>query len=124
MKFLPLIWACLWRRPARTLLAALAVACAFTLYGLAAGIVTGVTRMAAAAHVDMGSGLLTAATGVCAIGFALILFLTANATAQSVRLRMGEFGVMKAIGFSNRPIILLVMAETMLPCLAGAVLGL
>jgi putative ABC transport system permease protein len=124
MKFLPLIWAWLWHRPARTLLAVLAATCAFTLYGLAAGTMEGVQRMAAAQHIATGTGLAMSAAGVCAIGFGLILFLIANATAQSVRLRIGEFGVLKAIGYSHRLIILLVAAEAALPWLAGALLGL
>lgn len=124
MKFLPLIWAWLWRRPSRTLLAVLAATCAFTLYGLAVGVVAGVQRMAAAQHIAMGSGLATGAAGLCAVGFGLILFLTANAMAQAVRLRIGEFGVMKAIGYSHRLIILLVAVEAALPWVAGAALGL
>lgn len=124
LKFAPLLWAWLWRRPGRTLLAVLAATCAFTLYGLAAGTVMGVQRMATAAHVETGPGLLVSAAGLCAMGFGLILFLTANATAQGVRLRIGEFGVLKAIGYSHGLILILVMAETVLPWLAGAVLGL
>lgn len=123
-KFLPLVWAWLWRRPSRTLLAVLATACAFTLYGLALGAVAGIQRMAAIQHVETGPGLALGAAALCAIGFGLILFLTANAMAQAVRLRMVEFGVLKALGFSHRLIILLVAAEAILPCLAGAALGL
>jgi ABC-type antimicrobial peptide transport system permease subunit len=37
---------------------------------------------------------------------------------------MGEFGVLKAIGFSHRLILSMVAAEAVLPCLAGAVVGL
>ena len=123
-KFLPLIWACLWRRPSRLLLATLATSCAFTLFGLSWGTVAGVQRMAAVQHIDMEYGLLASAATVCAIGFGLILFLTSNAAAQAVRLRLVEFGVLKALGFSHRLIILLVTTETILPCLAGAAIGL
>jgi putative ABC transport system permease protein len=44
--------------------------------------------------------------------------------AQGVRLRLGEFAVLKAIGFSHRLILALVMTEAALPCMAGAVAGL
>ena len=123
-KFLPLIWTCLWRRPGRTVLAVLATACAFTLYGLAWGTVAGVQQMAATQHVAVGPGLPLGAAFLSAIGFGLILFLTASATAQSVRLRLAEFGVLKALGFSHRLIVLLVAMEAILPSLAGAMLGL
>ena len=123
-KFLPLIWAGLSRRPGRTVLGVVAVTMAFTLYGLALGEAVGFDRAAASRHVDIGQGFLLGALAVSAIGMALILFLTANAMAQGVRLRIGEFGVLKALGFSHRLILALVMAEAALPCLAGAALGL
>jgi putative ABC transport system permease protein len=123
-KFVPFIWAGLSRRPLRTVLGLVAVTMAFTLYGLALGEAEGFARAAAARHVDIGQGFLLGALAVSAIGMALILFLTANAMAQGVRLRIGEFGVLKAIGYSHRLILLLVMAEAALPCLGGAVLGL
>lgn len=123
-KFLPLIWAWLWQRPSRTLLSLTAVAIAFILYGLALGEAEGFARAAAARHVNIGQGFLLGAMAVSAVGMALILFLTANAMAQGVRLRMSEFGTLKAIGFSHRLILGLVVAEAAFPCLAGAVLGL
>jgi len=124
LKFAPLLWAWLWRRPGRTVLAFVAVMLAFTLYGLALGEAEGFARAAAARHVNIGQGFLLGAMAVSAIGFGLILFLTANATAQGVRLRLGEFGTLKAIGFPHRLILALVMTEAALPCLAGAVAGL
>jgi putative ABC transport system permease protein len=124
LKFAPLLWAWLWRRPGRTVLAFVAVMLAFTLYGLALGEAEGFARAAAARHLNIGQGFLLGAMAVSAIGFGLILFLTANATAQGVRLRLGEFGTLKAIGFPHRLILALVMTEAALPCLAGAVVGL
>jgi putative ABC transport system permease protein len=38
MKYFPLIWAALWRKPARTILTLLSVTAAFTLFGLAIGV--------------------------------------------------------------------------------------
>jgi putative ABC transport system permease protein len=124
MKFAPLLWAWAWRRPGRTVLAFIAVMLAFTLYGLALGEAEGFARAAAARHANIGQGFLLGAMAVSAIGFGLILFLTANAMAQGVRLRLGEFAVLKAIGFSHRLILALVMTEAALPCLAGAIAGL
>jgi putative ABC transport system permease protein len=50
MKFLPLVWAGLWRRPARTIFTALSVAIAFLLFGLLQGVNAGFTRSIARAH--------------------------------------------------------------------------
>jgi putative ABC transport system permease protein len=54
----------------------------------------------------------------------MILFLTANVMAQSVRERVPEFAVMKAVGFSDRSVTALVLLETIVLCLLGAGLGL
>jgi putative ABC transport system permease protein len=45
MKFLPLIWAGLWRKPARTLLTLLSIAIAFVLFGLLQGVDSAFTRL-------------------------------------------------------------------------------
>ncbi|MEJ1962085.1 MAG: ABC transporter permease [Gammaproteobacteria bacterium] len=45
MKFLPLIWAGLWRKPARTLLTLLSVIIAFLLFGLLQGVDSAFTRI-------------------------------------------------------------------------------
>jgi putative ABC transport system permease protein len=50
MKFLPLVWAGLWRRPARTIFTALSVTIAFLLFGLLQGVNAGFTRAIARAH--------------------------------------------------------------------------
>ena len=54
----------------------------------------------------------------------MILFLTANVMAQSVRERVPEFAVMKAVGFSDGAVSALVLLETIVICLLGAGLGL
>jgi putative ABC transport system permease protein len=45
MKYLPLIWAGLWRKPVRTVLTVLSVVVAFTLFGLAHGIMAGLDAL-------------------------------------------------------------------------------
>src|SRR5882724_6508206 len=45
MKFLPLIWAGLWRKPARTLLTLLSIVIAFILFGLLQGVDSAFTRL-------------------------------------------------------------------------------
>ena len=41
MKYLPLLWAGLWRKPARTILTTLSIAAAFLLFGVLQGVVSG-----------------------------------------------------------------------------------
>jgi putative ABC transport system permease protein len=117
------VWANLRRRPLHNLLGLASVTLAFALYGLAMGVAEGFRRAAIAHHAAMDRQFLLGAMAVSGIGMALILFLTANAMAHTIRLRLYEFGVLKALGFSHHRIIALVVAETALPCLAGAILG-
>jgi putative ABC transport system permease protein len=60
---------------------------------------------------------------VAGAGMFMILFLTANSIAQSVRERIPEFAVMKTLGFSDGGLMMLVFAEAALPCLVGAAIG-
>ena len=61
--------------------------------------------------------------GVSAAGLFMILFLIANAIAQSVRERLAEFAVLKTLGFSDLGVMSLVFVEAALPCLLGALVG-
>jgi putative ABC transport system permease protein len=61
---------------------------------------------------------------VAAVGLFMILLLTGHGLAQSVRERLGEFAVMKTVGYSDAGIIALVFAEALAPALVGAALGL
>jgi putative ABC transport system permease protein len=56
-------------------------------------------------------------------GLLMILFLTANVIAQSVRERFAEFATLRALGYGNGVVIGLVVLEAVVPCLAGAGLG-
>jgi putative ABC transport system permease protein len=56
--------------------------------------------------------------------FFTILLVTGNTISQSVRERTGELGVLKAIGFTNTHVLVLVMAESCLIAVIGGVLGL
>ncbi|MGH7720265.1 MAG: ABC transporter permease [Gemmatimonadaceae bacterium] len=67
-------------------------------------------------------GFLMNAIGM-AVVFA-ILMVTANAMMMTARERTGEVAVLKTIGFSDRTLFLLVMAEAGLIALGGAALGL
>src|SRR5207302_11389172 len=53
MKFLPLIWSGIWRKPGRTILIFLQVGVAFALFGVLQGLKTGVQHAVAAARADL-----------------------------------------------------------------------
>jgi putative ABC transport system permease protein len=53
VKFLPLFWSGIWRRPGRTALIFFQVSVAFALFGMLQGIKTGVDHAAAAARADL-----------------------------------------------------------------------
>jgi putative ABC transport system permease protein len=56
-------------------------------------------------------------------GLLMIMFLTANVIAQSVRERFAEFATLRALGYGGSVVIGLVVMEAVVPCLAGAGLG-
>jgi len=118
------VWANLQRRPLHNLLGLSGVTMAFTLYGLALGSAEGFRRAALLHRANIGKQFFYGAMAVSATGMLLILFLLAVAMVQNVRLRVYELGILKALGFSHRRIVALMVAEGTAPCLAGAVLGL
>jgi putative ABC transport system permease protein len=56
--------------------------------------------------------------------FFMLLFLSGNTMLQSVRERIPEFAVLKALGFSDKGVLSLVIAESVLICLLAAAVGL
>ena len=63
------------------------------------------------------------ATGILSAVFFTILLLTANTMSQSLRERIPELAVLKTVGFSDARTSLLVIGESVLLCLIGALLG-
>ena len=55
--------------------------------------------------------------------FFSILLISGNTMSQAVRERIPELAVLKTIGFSNRAVLSLVLAESYLMCTIGAVAG-
>jgi putative ABC transport system permease protein len=55
--------------------------------------------------------------------FASMLLITGNTMANSVRERMGEFAMMRALGFSRLQLVFIVLRESALLIGAGAALG-
>jgi len=116
MKFLPLIWAGLRRKPAHPILTFVSMVIATLLAGL---------TMTAARVLPQGPGheLDKAVMAISGLGFGMILLLTVNAMAQSVRERGWEFALLRALGFSGRRVVTLLFCEVAFPCLSGAVVG-
>ena len=56
--------------------------------------------------------------------FFTLLLLTGNTMAQAVRERIPELAVLKTIGFSNRSVLWLVLAEAILLVVLGGAIGL
>jgi putative ABC transport system permease protein len=56
--------------------------------------------------------------------FFTILLVTGNTMSQGVRERTSELGVLKALGFTNQQVLILVLAESCLVAILGGILGL
>lgn len=63
-------------------------------------------------------------TAVVGAVFFTLLFLTGNTMMQSVRERIPELAVLKTMGFSDWGVLVLVLAESFVLCIAAAILGL
>jgi putative ABC transport system permease protein len=63
-------------------------------------------------------------TAIMGAVFFTLLLLTGNTMAQAVRERIPELAVLKTIGFSNRSVLWLVLAEAMLMVVLGGLIGL
>ena len=72
---------------------------------------------------QMGNIVLIVASILGAVFFTILL-VTGSTMSQAVRERIGELGVLKAIGFTNAQVLALVLAESSLLALLGGGLGL
>jgi putative ABC transport system permease protein len=63
-------------------------------------------------------------SGIMGAVFFTILLLTGNTMSQGLRERIPELAVLKTVGFSDTSVSLLVLAEALLLCLMGGMLGL
>jgi putative ABC transport system permease protein len=73
--------------------------------------------------VNSGISVASKTWPVASAGIFMILLLTANGIAQSVRERTAEFAVLETIGHRQSTLMGLVFAEAATPCVAGAVIG-
>jgi len=53
----------------------------------------------------------------------MVLFLVANGIAQSISERLPEFAVLRSVGFSDANMRLIALAEALIPCVGGAIIG-
>jgi hypothetical protein len=114
MKYLPLFWAGLRRRPIHPILTAISMAFAACL----AGLVLGMARI-----LPPSGELELAVHAIAGTGFLLILLLTAHAAAQALRERGYEFAVLRVLGFSRRLVLALYFLEVASACTAGVAIG-
>ena len=83
-----------------------------------------ITEKLARAGNDFGGLDIKAIThGIALAGMFMVLFLTGNGIAESVRERFAEFATLKTIGFSDRSVTIMVVLESALPCILGAAAG-
>jgi putative ABC transport system permease protein len=80
-------------------------------------------KVAEADGVDAGISVAAKTWPIAGAGIFMILLLTGNGIAQSVRERSGEFAVLKTLGYRQASLMALVFAEAAIPCLAGAAIG-
>ncbi len=63
-------------------------------------------------------------TAIIGAVFFTLLFLTGNTMMQSVRERIPELAILKTLGYTDRGVLTLVLAESLLLCVLAAVIGL
>jgi putative ABC transport system permease protein len=73
--------------------------------------------------VRSGLAISSMTWGVGTAGLFMIVFLTGNSIAQSVRRRIPEFAMLKATGYTDVRVAELVFIESAIPCGLGAMLG-
>jgi putative ABC transport system permease protein len=66
----------------------------------------------------------TVAHRIVGATFFVLLFATGALMMQSIRERTPELAVLKTVGFSDRRVMMLILLETLVLCLAGAAIGL
>lgn len=80
-------------------------------------------RVSAQANLGRFSAILTSLDVVSYLILVVVMSMIGNTLAMNVRERSHEYGVMRAIGFGARQLVLLVLAEAALFGLLGAAIG-
>ena len=76
------------------------------------------------AFVEQFADVGTIVTAIVGAVFFTLVILTGNTMVQAVRERIPELAILKTIGFTDRSVLLLVLAESMLLLVIGGLLGL
>ena len=76
------------------------------------------------AFANQTGNIVLIVSGILGAVFFTILLVTGSTMSQAVRERIGEIGVLKAIGFTNGQVLALVLAESCLLTVIGGGLGL
>jgi putative ABC transport system permease protein len=71
-------------------------------------------------YVNRGVSTAALTAAIAGAGLGMILLLTGNAIARSVRERVPEFAILQTIGFRHLHLEILVFLEAAIPCLLGA----
>ncbi len=82
-----------------------------------------ITEKAALDISNSGLDIASVDRDIALAGMFMVLFLTANGIAQSVRERFGEFAMLRTLGYSDTTVMALVFFEAALPCVIGALMG-
>ncbi|HEU4813890.1 MAG TPA: FtsX-like permease family protein [Xanthomonadaceae bacterium] len=76
------------------------------------------------AFVEQFADVGTIVTAIVGAVFFTLVILTGNTMVQAVRERIPELAILKTIGFTDRSVLMLVLAESMLLLVIGGLLGL
>jgi putative ABC transport system permease protein len=71
-------------------------------------------------YVNRGVSTAALTAAIAAAGLGMILVVTGNAIARSVRERASEFAVLQTLGFHHFHLVILVFVEAAIPCILGA----
>lgn len=74
-------------------------------------------------HAEANINMRQTSLEIGAAGLFMILFLSSSSMAESVRIRLKEFGVLNTIGYPHVTLALLVFAEAAIPTVLAALLG-
>ena len=92
-------------------------------FGSSATPTQSITEKAAFDISNSGLDIAAVDRDIALAGMFMVLFLTANGIARSVRERFAEFAMLKTLGYSDTSVVALVFWEAALPCVIGALLG-
>jgi putative ABC transport system permease protein len=73
--------------------------------------------------VSMMGNIRMLVTSICSVVIFTIILVAANTMAMSIRERVREIGILKAVGFRKSQVLLLLLGESVLLAVGGALLG-